>query len=617
VSGEGLGPQADIRFGSGQRPLPDADGVTNLTLPDEGTARGRSAWALWLLLGFVIALALVPDGAVLRSKIVWAQALLLTAACVALGEQALRGALRLHWQGFLFAGLAVVAVAAVLFLLPGTLVSRSLARDEVLRLALLPLGAWTVGSSLRSPANRRLFLLVLQLSVIPVAGYALAQNLAGVLDLPIDRAARAASTFGNPLFLAAFLVLTTPLCAAGALFGSGANRWAGALATGLAMPALLAAQSRWAWLGFAISLAVGVVLLAPDRRTRRNLLIALGAAGAIVAAITIPVLTRPQSHALIWRDTWAMIQSAPWGIGPGQFPVAFLPYASPELLAAYPRPEVIVNDAHSEPLQILAELGWPGFLALLFSVALLARSALDTLRRVAMDDAERPMLVAGLAALCGAGVQSLGSPDLRFVSSTMTFAAVIGFCASFAPPSTWTLRGGRPARMALVLVALAGLILVGRTTWDRHRIAELIRPPPAFEVSPGNLALIASLQEDVAANPDDPERHYTLGVAFAAEYQYADAATAFGAAARLAPGNPGVLRSLGIAEGLAGHFAPSVRNLRASLAVTPDDPTALYVLAYSAYGMGDLRTCIESLEALLVLDPEHPQGRLLLARLRE
>jgi O-antigen ligase len=591
--------------------------VTNLTLPDEGGGKGRSALALWLLLGFVIALALVPDGAVLRSKIVWAQALLLGAACVALGEQALRGTLRLHWVGFLFAGAAVVSVAAVQLQFPAGLVSRSLARDEVLRLAILPLGTWTVGSSLRTPADRRRLLLVLQLSVIPVAGYALAQNLAGVLDLPIDRAARAASTFGNPLFLAAFLVLATPLCAAGALFGSGANRWAGALATGLALPALLAAQSRWAWLGFAISLAVGVVLLAPDRRTRRNLLIALGVAGAIIVAITIPVLTRPQSHALIWRDTWAMIQSAPWGIGPGQFPVAFLPYASPELLEAYPRPEVIVNDAHSEPLQILAELGWPGLLALLLSVTLLARSAVATLRRVATDDAERPMLVAGLAALCGAGVQSLGSPDLRFVSSTMAFAAVVGFCASFAPPRTWTVRGGRPARAILALAALAGLVLVAQKSWDRHQIAKLIRPIPAFQSSPGNRALIASLQEDVAEHPDDPERHYTLGVALAAEYQYAAAATAFRASARLAPGNPGVLRSLGIAEGLAGEFSSAMSNLRTSLGVSPDDPTALYVLAYAAYGMGDLRTCIESLEALLVLEPEHPQGRLLLARLRE
>jgi len=615
--GEGWDQPAGTRFGSGRQPVPDGDGVAKLTLRGKSGLEGGNALALWLLLGFVVVLALVPDGAVLRSKIVWAQALLLGAACVALGEQSLRGALRLNWAGFLLAGAGVVAVAALPLVVSADLASRALARDEVLRLAILPIGAWTVGSSLRTPANRRLALLVLQLSVIPVAGYALAQNLAGVLDLPLDRAARAASTFGNPLFLAAFLVLTTPLCAAGALFGTGANRWAGALATGLALPALLAAQSRWAWLGFGVSVVVGVLLLAPSRRTRRNLLIALGVAGAVVAAITIPVLTRPQSHALIWRDTWAMIQSAPWGIGPGQFPVAFLPYASPELLAAYPRPDVIVNDAHSEPLQILAELGWPGLVALLLSVALLVRSAAATLRRVATSDAEHPMLVAGLAALCGASVQSLGSPDLRFVSSTMTFAAVIGFCASFAPPRTWAVRGGRPARMLLALAAVAGLALVAQTTWSRHRIADLIRPLPIFQASPGNLALIASLQDDVAANPDDPERHYTLGVALAAEHHYADAAMAFRASARLAPGNPGVLRSLGIAEGLAGEFVAAVSNLRASLGVSPDDADALYVLAYAAYGMGDLRTCIESLEALLVIQPEHPQGRLLLARLRE
>lgn len=590
--------------------------MPDLTLPAKQQGRVASSPALWLLLAFVVVLAVVPDSAVLRYKIVWARGLLLGAACVALGEQALRGTIRLHWRGFLLAGLALVAVAASLLFRPG-LVSQSLAQDEVLRLALVPIGVWTVASSLRSAANRRLLLLTLQLAVIPVAGYALAQNLAGVLDLPIHRAARAASTFGNPLFLAAFLVLTTPLCAAGALFGKGANRWAGALATGLALPALLAAQSRWAWLGFGISLAVGVVLLAPNRRARRHLLIALGVSAAIVAAITIPVLARPQSHALIWRDTWAMIQSAPWGIGPGQFPVVFLPFASPELLQAYPRPAVIVNDAHSEPLQVLAELGWAGLLALLVSVAVLARSAGATLRRMASDDAERPMLVAGLAALCGAAVQSLGSPDLRFVSSTMTFACVAGFCASFSAPQLWSVRGGRPLRLVLVLVATLALALTARSSWDRIRISELIRPRPPFEASPGNLALIASLQEAVAADPDNPERHYTLGVAFSAEHHYADAMTAFRASARLAPGNPGVLRSLGIAEGLAGEFVSAVHNLRLSLEASPDDEPALYVLAYAAFNMGDLRTCIEALEQLLALDPEHVQGRLLMQRMRE
>jgi O-antigen ligase len=561
-------------------------------------------------------LALVPDSAMLRSKIVWAQALLLGAACLALGEQALRGRLRLPWPGFLLAATALVAVAGGLLARPD-LVSRSLARDEVLRLSLVPLGAWAVASSLRSSAHRRLLLLTLQLSVIPVAGYALAQNLAGVLDLPMDRAARAASTFGNPLFLAAFLVLTTPLCAAGALFGSGANRWAGAAATGLALPALLAAQSRWAWLGFGVSLAVGVVLLAPDRRARGKLLLALGVAGGLIATLTIPVLMRPQSHALIWADTWAMIQDAPWGIGPGQFPVAFLPYASPELLEAYPRPAVIVNDAHSEPLQILAELGWLGLTALLLSVLMLARSAVATLRRLPLDDIERPMLVAGLAALCGAAVQSLGSPDLRFVSSTMAFATVAGFCASFAPVRIWAIPGGRPVRAGLVLTSILGLLVISQSTRDRQLIAELIRPTPSFAASPGNLALILSLQESVAESPNDPERHYTLGVALAAEHRYDTAVAAFRASDRLAPGNPGVLRSLGIAEGLAGKFESSVKHLRLALSVIPEDQTALYVLAYSAFGMGDLATSIAALERLLTLDPGHAQGRLLLERLRE
>src|SRR6185503_19155226 len=113
-------------------------------------------------------------------------------------------------------------------------------------------------------------------------------------------------------------------------------------------------------------------------------------------------------------------------------------------------------------LQILAELGWPGFAAMLLLVLALLRSAIASLSEPTAG-VDRPLRVACLAALCGALVQSLGSPDLRFVVSTMLFGTVAGLCASFATARTIAVPDSRLARLlpaALVLLAM-GVALHG------------------------------------------------------------------------------------------------------------------------------------------------------------
>src|SRR5262245_38891930 len=572
--------------------------------------------ALIPLAAFLLAVAFVPDEAVLRTKVVWGWALIMATAATVLIAEAARDRLGVRWPRFLLAALAPGLLAVLWFLGPESLI-RSLAGDEVRRLLCVPVVVWAVSSCLGSPTARRLFLLALMTTVIPVAGYALAQKLAGTLNLPVDSVARSASTFGNPVFLGAYFVLMTPLCAAGALYGTGLVRWAGAVATGLALPALLATESRWAWMGFAVSLVVGVVLLAPSVSLRRRLLLATLAVGIGLAAFSSRVMVRPQGPALIWRDTAIMIASRPWGVGPGQFDVAFLPYASPELLAAYPRATTIINDAHCEPLQVLAELGWAGFVILLVVLWELARAARRTLLALPADDPERPFLVAALASLAGAAAQSLGSPDLRFMVSTLLLATVAGFAASFAAPRPLRVPFGRAGKAGLVAVGALGLFILARNAHADLQLASLVKPQAPFEPSPAAAARIEDLQQLVLDQPNDPMLRYQLGAALAEERYYASAAIAFRDAARLSGGGAAAIRSLGIAESLAGQHAEAVPHLRAALADNPADDDVRYLLAYSSYGLGEIGTAITELEILLAKRPDHPQARLLLGKLRE
>src|SRR5262249_30699386 len=137
--------------------------------------------ALLALVAFLFAIALIPDEAVLRTKVVWGLGLMLLAVSVALAEQAARGELRWQWTGFLAAAW-LPGLLALAWLLRTEGLSRALAQDEIKRLLCVPIVAWTVSSCLPTPSSRRLFLAALLLSVIPVAGYAVAQKLAGVLD---------------------------------------------------------------------------------------------------------------------------------------------------------------------------------------------------------------------------------------------------------------------------------------------------------------------------------------------------------------------------------------------------------------------------------------------------
>jgi O-antigen ligase len=588
--------------------------------PSAGGGRALEAIPIALLFGFLAAVACVPDTGILRAKVAWTEGLLVMASAAALLVQIAQGRIRAPWPVLLAGSLTPGAIALLMTWTREDLISRWLARDEAERLLLFPLAFWCVAATACRPRGRRLFVGALSLSLLVVAALAVAQNLAEELRLPLSRYERPPSTFGNPVFLAAFLVFTVPICAVDALFATGWRRWAGALATGLALPALLATRSRWAWLGFAMSLCVGTTLLAPAGRWRRRLLLGLLVGGLLLLLLNQSVLRRPQQHALIWRDTLAMAADRPWGIGPGQFSVAFLDYASRELLEVYPPSKFVINDAHNEPLQILAELGWPGFAAIVLLVALLLRHVGRPLADATADPADRPLRVACLAAICGALVQSLGSPDLRFVVSTLMFGTIAGLAASVDEPVTLRLPGPRVVRVALGLLVILGAGFALRSAWSRLQLAELLRPAATVQRAPpagSSEDLVAQRSEEVADDPLNASRHYALGLALAVQHRYAEAAESFRTALLLQPDNVSVIRSLGVSEGLSGNFTTAAQHLRLALEAEPDSVELRYLYAYCCWRRGDIDASIKALERLLAAQPDHRQARLLLEKLRE
>ncbi len=582
---------------------------------------GQSLLGLLIVAG-VLLIALIPDAPIVRPKVTWARAAVLSAAAIALLFQALHGRLRFSWPTWL-AFAVVPALLAALHPLHTAVASESLASDEIQRLALIPLSTWAASYALHSSLWRRRFVLGLAVAGLIVGGHAMLQRLGGMFPgellntLHIYPSSRALAGFGNPVFLGAWLVLVTPVLIAEALTSPRASRWLASLAAGLCLPALLATSSVGSRFGMGLALLTALWLLLPTRRSRIWMAALVIGSGAAIVLIDPGAIFRERVHTLIWRDSWELFQSHPGGVGPGQFPVAFLPFASDELLAAHPMGSVIINDAHNEPLQVLVELGWPALLSVLLAAGYGWAFVRERLAEPWASMHEKTLFVAAVAGIGGMLGQSLVSPDLRFHVSVIMLGIMLGFLTTQSPQLVLSLRGGRLGRGLLSILALGCLALVVHDTWNRSQLGELLQPGSADELLPLDMEALEELRAATQAAPEDPNTWYQLGASFYESKRFADAAEAFRRTLELTPDNVPLIRILGVCETATGQYEAAVKHLRRSLAENPDELEIRYYLAFASFGRGDLRTALMETELVLRADPEHVEARALLEQLRE
>ena len=255
---------------------------------------------------------------------------------------------------------------------------------------------------------------------------------------------RASGTFTNPVFFAAFLCMTLPLCAYGVLyFRSRARRLISLLCLGLALGGIACSYSRGPYLAVAVVFAV---LLFYGFKAAWKLLCALAVAGAGLAVAAGGVFRRlltlfhsddisVNTHARVWRACFDMLRGH-WlfGYGTGVENVR---------RALHETYGVRQPHAHNILLELLLENGVVG--AALFCAVLLL-IAVRLIRLAKQGGRARGIAVSLLAAI--AGFCACGMTDDLFygLKPLCFFMLLLGLAESavcvLTPPQTKPDDGG-------------------------------------------------------------------------------------------------------------------------------------------------------------------------------
>jgi O-antigen ligase len=202
----------------------------------------------------------------------------------------------------------------------------------------------------------------------------------------------------------------------------------------LMVVALLFSRSRAGILGAFLGMAalVGILRLASGR-FRWGLRITLIALVALVVIYGnqmgfdriverfLQIESGAGSRMEIWEPTWKMVSDHPAGVGLGNYEVVERVYVDPG------REGIRYRHVHSDYLQLVAEAGWAGAVALVAGFFLFLGRGIWRVRRIGFDVGRFRLLVAvgALAGLCSMGFHSFFDFNLQIPANQVFFVLLM------------------------------------------------------------------------------------------------------------------------------------------------------------------------------------------------
>ena len=398
-------------------------------------------------------------------------------------------------------------------------------------------------------------------------------ELAGMAPVELAvQSARVGGPFGSPAYLGAACALLLPITGALAADVGQRKAWRSIAAVALVggLVAVVASQTRAAWLGIAVSALVLAPLWWPWVRRRWWLL----AAGAVVIAIATPIAPRVvntfegdlQGRVDEWRMGIAVISEHPLlGVGPEGYRLAFPSVVDADYERRYTR-QATPDRAHNGALDTAAVFGLPGLVAYVGAALFLVGRSWKAIT------SRKPLLAGFGAAVIGYLVQQ------QFLFPVAEVDVLFWLFAGIVVASTGPLRpvAKPPVLVAIVLGSLSVLAMLGG----------------ALDVVADHKVLDSQRNPDSAADTTDR-------------------------AATLRPDSIRYWLAAADARARGGQLQASVWRINRALSISPLDPILLatkgrilLAIADSTRSSGDIGRVLAFYEGLLAGDPNNGQNQL-------
>lgn len=424
------------------------------------------------------------------------------------------------------------------------------------------------------------------------------------------------STFGNPIFFAAYILAS--ICLTFQLFHeaqSKKSKYSWALCLLLQCLALGLTQTRASLLALT---TVALLVLWQKYGARHRIfgtypptLLFFGAFLGLLGLFAAVLKTRPLTHWLIWKDSLRLWLENPWlGCGLGRFHVEFPRFASQALQSLWPQDKIIVNYAHNELLQVLAETGILGLGVLLWVL-----SRFLTNRPHTSDQSGTFGFYYAALALW---IQNLFSVDMRFGVSYVLAFACMGIWSS-QKASSWEISLSLNARMFLLpaLLALQGL-WAHQILSPYQALKALQAEPKFFETGSRDLeAKIQELEERLSQGVQEAGVYEALGYFYSKTQNWPMAISRFQIAIQLNPSNAAAYNNLGNIQYTLGNREEAIALWKKSVEVSPYQADAHLNLGLTLYQMGRLPEAAQHLQTVLELDPSNEKAKILLKKMVE
>ncbi|MDD5132003.1 MAG: O-antigen ligase family protein [bacterium] len=426
---------------------------------------------------------------------------------------------------------------------------------------------------------------------------------------------RIVSTFGNPAFLATFLVLVIPLVAAYWLnTKTRLFRIIFPFVFLLLFAALLATSARSALAGLVAAFLVFILFLYKLGYRREIKVVSVVVLALVLVAGSVVYFSgqndllrtrlesvvKPQSlgaslqqRFLIWCCSLEMFYHHPLtGQGWGLFEL-FYPYYQSSYLQnpAFASYKTHANHAHNEVLHIAAELGVVGVLLGLYFISLLTKQV----KRLLKSDItrEQQFIVLGLfSGITGMIVDSFFNVSFHIVATAMVFWCLVGLITGLAPAvspakpagsNLWRLGAALLIPLVIMAIALNVLRLQAEIShFNGINYFVLSERTPLAERQQKYALLSLGEQEMVRSMrlfPWNVEAAYDLGGIYYRQGEKGKAITAYTRAIELNFGYDEIFYMLGLSLLDTGDTAQAEKSFRQALVLNPNSEAVKATLA--------------------------------------